>query len=713
LDNENIIKDNFDQLLTRIINNSEEDEVAMTDSLINEFTKLLNDSDIRSIQPNITNIIKTKKGQIHGFGYSEELNSLDLYEGILLQEDSKLNIDKFRIDQKLNKVEKLIMEMSSEDYSETFDESDVESRRLSKILFNSNLSKIDIVFFTNGTTPQSNKNLESLFLGQIKVNVTIYDLNNWIQYIEEEEDIIDIDFEEDYSQKIQAIKIPDISPDISGYLALIPASILIDLYDKYQRQIMQYNVRAFLNFTGPINKGIRDTVVNNPEKFVAFNNGITAVATNIILDSENKYIISASDFKIVNGGQTTATLYFTSRNKNTANSNFSDIVIPMKILDIDKKNLDEFNENIDKISRYSNNQNKVQAADFDANDPFHIELNKFSMKQFIGKSKWFYESKRKDYQSILYGKDTNASKIQFQKEYPKGAWKKSIHGGTKDEYIDQYIDKVDAAKVMLCFWEYPVIAAQGRNSAFTEFQRIKNEKNLLATGTLFKELVAKMIIYKRLVQIHKNNYGATFRSEGNPRATYANIHVLYTLAFISYLAGKKKDKSLNYDLIIEHNNFTRDINFYQHIEKKTRHSGYIPDLLDFVITVLESIGVIYPEQAKKNNQVWQKLIESDLPENLINFPDNLLTDNKKQDLSVEKINTDRERIESQIQVIKSKGKVWWENLFEKSKRSNGEVPNRLIRLISLIIKNFDSIEDFINKNPQYGEIAFKLVEGQD
>lgn len=58
---------------------------------------------------------------------------------------------------------------------------------------------------------------------------------------------------------------------------VMPATILGDLYEKYGDRLLEQNVRCFLQARGKVNKGMRSTILNDPEMFFAYNNGITKV----------------------------------------------------------------------------------------------------------------------------------------------------------------------------------------------------------------------------------------------------------------------------------------------------------------------------------------------------------------------------------------------------------------------------------------------------
>ena len=92
-------------------------------------------------------------------------------------------------------------------------------------------------------------------------------------------------------------------------------------------------------------------------------------------DKEGSFLKSASGFQIVNGGQTTATLFRTK--KQNSKANFSNVVVPAKITLIKKENLSQV---VPKISEYANTQNVVKKADFSSSHPFHLSIKNLSNK---------------------------------------------------------------------------------------------------------------------------------------------------------------------------------------------------------------------------------------------------------------------------------------------------------------------------------------------
>jgi hypothetical protein len=186
-----------------------------------------------------------------------------------------------------------------------------------------------------------------------------------------------VNFEEDFNYKIEAIKAAD-EQNFESYLCVLPAFILSQLYLKYSSRLLEKNVRSFLQFKG-VNQKMRETLTKDPEKFIAFNNGLTITAADKDIDIENGkcYIKSLSDFQIVNGGQTTASIYFSHKD----GVNIDKVKVMAKINVAKNISEDGLNDLIADISKFSNSQSKVTTVDLNARNP---QLNRIkSLKNVI------------------------------------------------------------------------------------------------------------------------------------------------------------------------------------------------------------------------------------------------------------------------------------------------------------------------------------------
>ena len=91
--------------------------------------------------------------------------------------------------------------------------------------------------------------------------------------------------------------------DYESYLAVFPGRQLALIYDRWGARLLEQNVRVFLQARGNVNRGLRNTITNNPEMFFAYNNGITATAEGIeTVESPNGLLLTGMrNFQIVNG----------------------------------------------------------------------------------------------------------------------------------------------------------------------------------------------------------------------------------------------------------------------------------------------------------------------------------------------------------------------------------------------------------------------------
>ena len=141
-------------------------------------------------------------------------------------------------------------------------------------------------------------------------------------------------------------------------------------------------------------KGIRATILNEPQMFFAYNNGITATAQQVEtrMTDSGLQIVRMTDLQIVNGGQTTASLFHTQRRE---------IFVQMKLSVIDSEQSEMV---VPRISEYANTQNQVNTADFFSNHLFHVRMADFSRRIWAPaqqgaqrETKWFYERARGQY----------------------------------------------------------------------------------------------------------------------------------------------------------------------------------------------------------------------------------------------------------------------------------------------------------------------------
>jgi hypothetical protein len=331
---------------------------------------------------------------------------------------------------------------------------------------------------------------------------------------------IEIDFKKDFDQFIPCLEIRNGNKNYQTVLGVFPGNILADLYEKYGARLLERNVRTFLQARGKVNKGIRTTLNTEPDMFLAYNNGITGTAESIRLNINENGIQEISylkDFQIVNGAQTTASLYHT-RKKDKANLSSTFVQAKICIVD-DSKKIDAI---VPLISRFSNSQNKVSEADFYANDPFHLEIETLSRSVWAPaqhssnqQTHWFFERSRGQYNDEK-SKLTSAQLKKFNLENPSR----------------QKFSKTDLAKFENTWLQLPWIVSLGSQKNFRDFSaRLSERKGFKADLDYFQKLVAKAILFRSAEKIVSGMEFGGYR---------ANI-VTYSLAWLSFISYQRID----------------------------------------------------------------------------------------------------------------------------------------------------------------------------
>ena len=465
----------------------------------------------------LCNYKKTTKGiKINAYEFTDDFDSISIFVA---------DFDKLKTTKKINS--KLIRKgcrrglkfftqaikglkgQIEESHREAFEFADLLESNVNEI------RKVKIFFMTNGITVNDSPPDEEI--GNIKVSYHIWDIERLFQFVHEKKGLetLKVDFDNDYEERVQLIKVPEGNPIYDCYVGVISGDLLARVYDHWGQRLIERNVRSFLQARGLINRGIRDTIANNPNMFMAYNNGISTVAEEADLSpgtSENIYFVNnLTGWQIVNGGQTTASLYQALKNKVPLQQVFVQIKLTVV------KESHKTGDIVAAISKYANSQNKISVSDLTANDPFQVTLENLSRtiwvpnKDFKGKgtTKWFFERARGQYLVELNRQGTPAKKKKFQLQNPK----------------KQVIKKTEIAKYEMSWMQYPHIVSKGAESNFLEFLEIMKKQNVEPDVKFFKHLIAKAILFKTVDKIVDDlNFGGY----------KANI-VTYTLSYFAYI----------------------------------------------------------------------------------------------------------------------------------------------------------------------------------
>lgn len=572
-----------------------------------------------------------KSLRIDGYYFEENRNILHL---IIVDFENISTIDtlnKGDLDTNFRKAERFFKKSLKNDFYSSLEET-TEGYELAKFIYinQSEISEVHVVLLTNKILKTKIKKLESQEIENTPFNYDIWDIERFFQaeLSRGETEAIEIDFVNEFNISIPALKANLHDSIYSSYLCVVSGDILAKLYERYGQRLLEANIRSFLQFKSGINKGIRKTIKETPDMFFAYNNGITATADGVNTDN-NGNIIRLKNLQIVNGGQTTASLYTSKKNDKT---DLSNIFVQMKLSIIPEEQIHEIVPN---ISRYANSQNKVSDSDLFANHPFHRRMEVKSRRIFAPKrqgelkqTKWYYERTRGQHleeQSKL----TDAKKREFKELYPK----------------TQHISKTELAKVLVIFELHPYKAVQGEQIAFKYFAEniVKEWDNNESTfsDVFFQFAIAKIIIFKTVHQIVASKKDEI---RGQDRA----IVVAYTISSIFYLLDKQK-MSIDFETIWK---------------KQTLENSF----LEQIHQTINYVNQYMLEQTSKNGMTvlsYSKTIRcwNELQNQIINQNDFLLEDFKDSLLDSSEITVQlkeakkNQAVESEVEIQKRLFKI--------------------------------------------------------
>lgn len=304
-----------------------------------------------------------------------------------------------------------------------------------------------------------------------------------------------VNFEELSGAALPCVYVPG---QLVGYdyaLAAVPAETLYALYEKFGPRLLEANVRSFLSATGKVNRGIRDTLREAPEHFMAYNNGIVLVADEAHVGRSPDGSVGLTWLKgmqIVNGGQTTASIYFTK--KKSPEIDISRVRVPAKIIVLQVNDDAAEEQMISDISRYANSQNAVKQSDLSANKPFHVQLEKIASSTFLtnGVGRWFYERAAGSYNVLLAREGTTAARLRNLKDAIPPA---------------RRISKTDLAKYYNAWARRPHDVAYGSQKNFNRFMEDLGEGKLdipdPVTVSWYKRFIATAILFKAAHRISR------------------------------------------------------------------------------------------------------------------------------------------------------------------------------------------------------------------
>lgn len=456
--------------------------------------------------------------QLNAYHISEAYEEVDIFVSVYNDNETLTSVSRTDIDAAVKRGIQLYRRATSDLFSSFEKDSDTYEFAITLHDQKSKIKKARIIALTNGIVKSIP--FEKIDLAGVEVSFSVWDMDRLYRCTTSGKmrETIEIDFEESFGVTIPCIE-NQTSDKYSVYLAILSGELLANIYEEHGPRLLERNVRSFLQVKGQVNKGIRDSLRDEPEMFLAYNNGIsvTAESVEIVRDENGKPSIKKiRDMQIVNGGQTTASIY-NSRKDKKINADLTRVYVQMKLSVISSaENMDEI---VPKISAYANTQNKIQMADFSANDPFHRKIEEISRITWApaqGGQKpqnWFYERARGQYADMLSKETTTLRRKAYKESHP-------------------LFTKTDLAKYENTWDQLPFWVSEGAQKNFKKFTlRLAERGNFVPDAKYYERLIAKAILFRRTEKLVQQQQYGGYR---------ANI-VTYTIAYLSHATGQRID----------------------------------------------------------------------------------------------------------------------------------------------------------------------------
>ncbi len=550
------------------------------------------------------------------------------------------------------------------------------------------IDSINIYFLTNKQLKKVDNLQETISFKSIEVNVRIHywDLTRWGEVVSSNSKREPISFEfKNLSYKVKMITLPNNINDLKTHVGIVPTQLLYDLYSAYNVRLLENNVRVNLKTKKNMNMG--RTLIDEPEMFVSYNNGLSATCKELQLDKDG-YAHYIDDFQIVNGGQTTATIYYTKTNRKTRdNCDLSKSYVQIKITEVPNKNHHE--KLVPKISEFSNTQNAVKSSDFYATNPLLIFAEKFTKQHYVrpkeSKQNIFYFLERMggQYNEELkrQGNPGTRARKEFEIKYPKAL----------------KFDKLDLARWANLINDLPHEANDGKEKSFKVF--INSTKTLKPTPFWIQSVMGAGEVFKYVRKLYGYaNRKTTPLFLGNQTdQTLGQSISIFVVSYLDFSSNGLFSFHKFYDFSIE-------IRVIENILKELMETIYH--------TVLKKGGASAQEQSKKI-PMWEflkkdiKFDNSKLNPFLISVKEKKRLMELKEQSQIEFFNLANNYLQNgakELVALNSFFKTTL-NINYTDKKALERIFKRVISLkMTLKLSDFEFIKDLIQKA---NEIGFK------
>ena len=446
----------------------------------------------------------TENMRLDGYAFSEYFHSLTLLVSKYQSKNNPELMKKTEIEKMLKKAVKFYKTCQTDYFEELEESSDGYQAYQFIKSHKAEIETVNIILVTNDETISFIP--DDVSFGKVNIKFDVWDIERLYQSVFSglaiERQLI-VKLKKKYNAPLPLIKVKGDNDVYDCYIGVISGELLARIYKDEGQDLIQKNVRSFLQATGKVNKGIKLSLKDEPEMFMAYNNGISTIADSIVIDPDlsNGDLVTITEitgWQIVNGGQTTASIYNAFQSKLPLEK--VNVQIKLSVI----KDEEQAETIIQNISKYANSQNKINMSDFNANDVYHVKMERLSRSTYIpvakGKSLdlWFYERARGQYLVELSRQPTAKAKSEFKSHCPK----------------TRCISKTVAAKCVMAWKGYPHIVSKGLETNFVFFSDMVSKGEFPEPSEQsYIEMISKVILFNRCDEIIKNMKFGGFKAQ--------------------------------------------------------------------------------------------------------------------------------------------------------------------------------------------------------
>lgn len=254
----------------------------------------------------------------------------------------------------------------------------------------------------------------------------------------------------------------------------VPASWLHMMFETYGDRLFSANVRGYMprrRSAQNINFGIEKTARDQPGRFWAFNNGVTALVQNIEATKETQSL-KVAGMAIVNGAQTTGSLGRVAREALGAAR------VLIRFVQAQTGDL------VEDIIRYNNSQNQIKPSDFRSGDRYQDRLREqfkaIPDATYLGARRGGPDDRARK-PSNLIPSDTAAQALAAFHLDPGTAYHELRSIWERDEVYSRYFsEQTTAIHIVFCYslWQ-SVAALKTRLNAIAPDDRTEQDREAL------------------------------------------------------------------------------------------------------------------------------------------------------------------------------------------------------------------------------------------